>query len=132
MNDFGKYCQKIREEEVKALKGYGDFLSVFYNNINNGDLLENYSRLEEEWINRLMKIRKVIISLGIETDSEEKERLLANSRITLKKITDSLDRMGGALHDEISSLNKKNNRMGLRYNRYDNRSANPGIIDITT
>jgi hypoxanthine-guanine phosphoribosyltransferase len=132
MDSFKAYCDKICEEEVEVLKGYENFLSIFYNNLTKDAPLDHYCLMESDWRRRLGNIRKVMKGLAIEPSGKERDILLVKSGNTLKNIINSLDRIKGSLHDEIGSLNQKNSRMGLRYNRYDNRTAKPGLIDITT
>ncbi|MDC7221418.1 MAG: hypothetical protein PQJ59_15895 [Spirochaetales bacterium] len=122
----------MREEEVAILEGYGDFLSVFYNHIDRVDKLDDYRKIDLSWQSRLKSIQKVLRGLKIDTHSPERTAALERCQSRLKKLMTSLDRKRCSLHDDISSLNKENCRMGLRYNRYDSRSAHPGLIDITT
>ena len=132
MNNREAYFQRIQKEEVEALRAYSHFLSVFYKNLHKEELLAHYSEQEQIGIRKLQKIRRVMESMAIAPLTGERDLLVTHAESCLKKISHSLDRMKGALHDEISSLNKKNGRMDLRYNRYDIRTAKPGMIDITT
>ena len=132
MNRYNAYREKIKQEEVDALRGYDHFLSIFYNNIGVYPAMLQYGIMEKEWLNKLENITRVMKGMDIPPQTGERDSLLENCRVKLKNIQDSLDRIKGSLHDDICSLNKKNNRMGLRYNRYELRTADPGLIDITT
>ncbi|MBN2627999.1 MAG: hypothetical protein JXA95_15130 [Spirochaetales bacterium] len=87
---------------------------------------------EESLMKRLRNVRRVLKSFSVSPMSEKRERLLCEIRVNLKSLTRSLDTKGAALHDEIGSLNQNNIRLGLRYNRYSLKTAEPGLIDIRT
>jgi len=111
---------------------YNRILTQFSLHVDDISSHDRYRRLEESCIHNLRKVHRVMKTFSLKSDSAERDRLLEIIRGNIKMLTQSLDRKSRAIHDDIRSLNSKNSRLGLSYNRYYQRTAEPGMIDIRT
>lgn len=132
MQQKSEYISSLRKEEREVLQEYQNFLLIFYKAIKDPVFshFQEYKIMEEKWQKRLRSIDRVKKAFDCHDLCQEAQSSTEKCSDLLRKISHSLDIRKAELHDEISSLNKKNSAMGLRYNRYNTQSAKPGLIDI--
>jgi hypothetical protein len=126
------YIKSLCDEEERILSEYEQFLRIFSQNLDGQSAYRDYLEREKNLMRRLKNVRRVLNAFSVDPMSERRDQLLDGIRINMKSLTRSLDIKGVALHDEIGSLNHNNIRLGLRYNRYSLKKAEPGLIDIRT
>ena len=134
MSPEEKYALKLEADGNQLLREYLKFLSVYSARIscdNHTSFITEYNKIDLNWQKRLLNHKVVFMKFNNNQFAYD-EILLLNCQIKIKIITDSLDRIRSELHDELCSLNKKNNLLGLKYNRFQTNGLDPVYIDIKT